>query len=64
MFDSIFSVDKNNNDLVQRRRNGSPYVNPNDLFSIPQVKEEIREMKPALDKLESSMEEDKEENRK
>lgn len=62
MLDSVFSVDEDNNNLVQRRRNGSPYVDPNDLFSIPEVKEEVQSMKPALDSLESSGDEDKAEN--
>jgi len=59
ILDSIFNVDKDNNDLVKRRRSGSPYVDPNDLFSIPSVKKEIRNMKPALDKLEGSKNDEK-----
>ncbi len=54
MLDSISNNNKNDNSIVQRRRSGSPYVDPNDLFSNLVVKEEIRNMKPALDKLQNS----------
>jgi len=59
---AMFGLNSNtgrDNNIVQRRFNRSPYVNPNDFFSIPSVKEEIRNMKPALYKLQTSEDDEK-----
>jgi hypothetical protein len=42
--------------LVQFRRNGSPYVDPNRLFAIPEVQEKVKQMGSALDEAEEEEE--------